>query len=58
MRGKRNLIMEKLRKASENYLLKKLHQKAFDESLKDDKSRIEVLEELIIQLYTLYQISK
>jgi diguanylate cyclase (GGDEF)-like protein len=58
MKREKGILMEKLKKISENYLLKKLHQKAFKKTATDDKERIEVLEELIIQLYTLYQISK
>ncbi len=54
----KGFLMGKLKKISEDYLLKRLHRKAMEKSLGDDKGRIEVLEELIIQLYTLYQISK
>lgn len=54
----KGILMKKLKKMSESYLLRKLHTKALSDSMTDDKMRIEVLEELIIQLYTLYQISK
>ena len=54
----KDILMEKLKKISEDYLLRKLHKKAQEKDLQDDKGRVEVLEELIIQLYTLYQISK
>ncbi len=50
--------MELLKKISEDYLLKNLRIKASKQSLSDCKGRVEVLEELIIQMYTLYQISK
>jgi diguanylate cyclase (GGDEF)-like protein len=55
---KKGILMEKLKKISKDYLLKKLHEKALEKSKHSDKNRIKVLEELIIQLYTLYQISK
>jgi len=58
MKKTKDILVEKLKKLSGDYLLKKLHQKAIDQSYTDDKKRIEVLEEIIIQLYTLYQISK
>lgn len=50
--------MKSLKKISEDYLLKNLRIKASKQSLSDCNGRVEVLEELIIQLYTLYQISK
>lgn len=50
--------MEHLKKISDDYLLKNLRLKASKQSLSDCNGRVEVLEELIIQLYTLYQISK
>jgi diguanylate cyclase (GGDEF)-like protein len=58
MKSDKDILMDKLKKISEDYLLRKLHKKAYDKALDTDSSRIEVLEELIIQLYTLYQISK
>lgn len=50
--------VESMKNISDEYLLKNLRLKASRKSLTDCNGRVEVLEVLIIQLYTLYQISK